>query len=97
LKEFKAKDGSKLSLEQIIREITSLIIAGHETTANTTVWAIYILSNMLDMQAQLRTSFLEKFAEGVTYDAIKEYSLANCVMLETIRLIPTVPFLPRHA
>jgi len=40
LSEYKNKDGNKYSYRDILEEIQVLIIAGHETTANTMSWAI---------------------------------------------------------
>jgi len=40
LKSFKSNKGNTLSLDEIIDEITLFIIAGHETTANTSAWAV---------------------------------------------------------
>jgi len=40
LKSFKSNKGNSLSLPEIIHEISLFIVAGHETTANTSAWAV---------------------------------------------------------
>jgi len=46
--------GQGMTDDQIIREAISFFFAGHETTADTLAWTIYLLSRHPDLQARVR-------------------------------------------
>lgn len=49
--------GEAMTNEQIVDEVLILIFAGHETTANTLSWLLYLLSTNNDTVQKLTTSF----------------------------------------
>ncbi|HEY1200419.1 MAG TPA: cytochrome P450, partial [Niastella sp.] len=52
--------GEKMPEEQVIDEVLILIFAGHETTANTLSWLLYLLANNQEVLEQLIASFAGK-------------------------------------
>jgi cytochrome P450 len=70
--------------EWIVDELKTLLIAGHEATANALTWAIYEVLRHPDVLARLERGS----------DDGDEY--ADAVARETLRLHPTVPMLARR-
>jgi cytochrome P450 len=75
--------GEPMSGEQIIDEVLVLIFAGHETTANTLAWVLYLLSKDPWVMGKLQDTIrLKNIQESVKDD----YVIA--VINETMRLYP---------
>lgn len=94
--------GKKLSREEIRDEIITLLLAGHETTANTATWALYLLSLNPEAMAKAHKevdSLQDKsLARGLfEFDQLPQFHYLKQVVLETLRLYPTVPMFPRLA
>jgi cytochrome P450 len=76
-------NGEHMNEEQLIDEITILIIAGHETTANALAWTLYLLARHPQEQDRLRLEASScNVSEAVTSDYI------NRVIRESMRLYP---------
>jgi len=75
--------GLPMTDEQIIDEILILIFAGHETTANTLSWLLYLLATRRDVVERLRVSF-DRLS---VYDSPKDEYLA-AVINEGMRMYP---------
>jgi cytochrome P450 len=90
--------GAPMSERELIDEIMTLIVAGHETTATGLNWAWYLLSQNPDAEAQLHAELdavperhpLELAASG-------ELPFARAVVDETLRLYPPVWAFTRRA
>ncbi len=76
-------NGEPMKEEQLIDEITILIIAGHETTANALAWTLYLAANHPSEQDQLHN---EASSVSVREAVMSEY--LNCVVKESMRLYP---------
>lgn len=75
--------GEPMSNEQIIDEVLVLIFAGHETTANTLAWVLYLLSK----DARVKEKLQERIRLKNIQESVKdEYFIA--VINETMRLYP---------
>lgn len=92
------------SHSEISNEILTLLIAGHETTANTATWAIHLLYNHPEILAEVRQEIDSVKAEDSTlprglfeYNQIHSFVYTKRVVFETLRLFPTVPMFPRLA
>jgi cytochrome P450 len=53
LLEARYDDGSPMPIKQVRDEVMSLLVAGHETTANTLSWTWYLLDRNPDALAEL--------------------------------------------
>jgi len=91
-----------ISTEHIRDEVLTLILSGHETTANVMSWAFSYLSKNFDVRKKL-----EQEADNAnwitqnrapTYQELEESSpIASAILQETMRLAPPVWVAPRIA
>ena len=80
-------DFHKNDENQLEDELSTLIMAGHETVAHGLVWILCMLSDHPNVNEKLRKQILEK-PDDSTY--------LNHVINETLRLMPPVPILTRN-
>jgi cytochrome P450 len=76
-------NGEGMNDEQLIDEITILIIAGHETTANALAWTLFLLAKDADVQQRLYS----EIARNSIPDVVQS-DYANAVIKESMRLYP---------
>lgn len=76
-------NGEAMTEDQLIDEITILIIAGHETTANALAWALYLLAVHPEEQNRLR----EEVSRLTQTEAVKS-TLISSIISEAMRLYP---------
>ncbi len=76
-------DGSRLSTEEVRSQILTMLIAGHETTANVLSWMWYELSKNEGIEQQLVKEWLEVGESGN-----HQYELTHLFFKETLRLYP---------
>lgn len=95
------EDGSSFTDAEIRDEALTLILSGHETTANALTWAFSWLSTRPDIHAELRSEALaQPWITGsapVTISDVMECDVAGRVISETLRLAPPVWVAPRRA
>lgn len=94
-----ADDGSALSHDEVRDETLTLILSGHETTANVLTWAMCHLRDRDDVWAALAAEADEYLPEGEAPDLRRVISAptAHAVMNEAMRLAPPVWVAPRRA
>lgn len=78
---------AQMGREYINRIFVDLIIAAGDTTAFSTLWALFLLGQNRDTQAQIH--------EILTMDGNKESPLMKGIIKETLRLFPVAPFIGR--
>ena len=70
----------------------TILIAGHETTSNSICWALCMLAQHPNEQDLLRDELVKAFPDkskfNPTFDEINSLEHLNCVIKETLRLIP---------
>ncbi|KAH7096526.1 cytochrome P450 [Auriculariales sp. MPI-PUGE-AT-0066] len=81
----------------VVSQIPTLLIAGHETTANTMSWAMYSLAIQPSVQKKLREELLEIGGDAPTLDALNTLPYLDAVVRETLRLYGVVTFVMRQA
>jgi cytochrome P450 len=77
------ENGEQMEEEQIVDEILVLLFAGHETTANTLSWLLYLLASHPEETRKLKMS-IEK--TSILESPKNEY--INAVISESMRLYP---------
>ena len=83
------EDGSSLSDEQVRDEAMTLFVAGHETTANATTWALYLLARHPEIQNQLQQQVREAVGmRPIAFGDLPKIPLALQVFKESMRLYP---------
>lgn len=61
-------DGSGMTDAQVRDEVMTLLLAGHENTANALSWSLYLLTQQADVYAQIRAEVDQTLAgRPVTY------------------------------
>jgi cytochrome P450 len=84
--------GERMPEEQVIDELLILIFAGHETTANTLSWLLYLLASNQEVLEQLTASFA-----GKTIDESLSNEYLKATIHEGMRLYPAAWMTERAA
>lgn len=91
------EDGASLSDEQVRDEAMTLFVAGHETTANGTTWALYLLARHPQIQKELRDQVRQALGtRPITYADLPQIPLALAVFKEALRLFPPAYIIVRE-
>ncbi|KAL9878415.1 putative cytochrome P450 4d14 isoform 1-T3 [Glossina fuscipes fuscipes] len=92
-------DGKPVSDDVIQDEIFTIVMAGFDTSAHTLCYVLYLLSRHPDVQQK---AFLEIFSlygtdreSSITMEDLSKLKYLECVIKETLRVYPTVPFYGR--
>lgn len=84
----------RLSDEEVLAQIPTFLLAGHETTATSTLWALHSLSLDVDFQDRLRAELLafhlptghaEEPLSAETLSALNSLPLLDATVRETLR------------
>jgi len=79
-------------------EVDTFMFEGHDTTAAGITWALYLLGRHPKMQQRVNEevdTFFEQRSEKLTVEDMKELRYLECVIKESQRLFPSVPFFSR--
>ncbi|CDO71953.1 hypothetical protein BN946_scf184940.g100 [Trametes cinnabarina] len=90
-------DSQRLSDEDVIGQIPTFLIAGHETTSTSTTWALYALSKNTEAQKKLREELFTVETDTPTMDELSALPYLDMVVRETLRLHAPVAMLFREA
>jgi cytochrome P450 len=84
--------------QQLRDELVTLILAGHETTAISLCWTLYLLSQNPDVEARLRRE-LDEVLSGhpLTLDDLSRLEYTRMVRDESMRLYPPAWLVERKA
>jgi cytochrome P450 len=82
-----------LTEDEVRAEAMTLLLAGHETTANALTWCWHLLSRNPKVAARLRR---EVVGTDPTYGSLMELSFATACIAETMRLYPPAWILERE-
>ena len=87
---------TQFDLRELCEQVAMLFLAGHETSASTLSWALYLLSMDLGVQERMHTETVEVLgSRPITFSDLRKLDLTRNVFMETLRLFPPVAFLPR--
>ncbi|KAF8512621.1 cytochrome P450 [Hysterangium stoloniferum] len=94
----------KLSDKEVMSQLTTLFLAGHETTASTLTWTVYELARHPEYQKLVKDE-IKATREQASRRGDKELSVADldsmkyllAIMKETLRFHPIIPALHRVA
>ncbi len=79
-------------------ELVTLLLAGHETTASTLSWSLYLLDRHPDVADRVRAEAVAVLGDRPpTYDDLRSLHYTGQVVQEVMRLYPPVWMLPRMA
>ncbi len=81
--------GAPMSDREMIDEVLTLIVAGHETTASALTWTWYLLSQHPEIAAKLQTEVDQAPAgNAASIDAALAATFVHQVLQESLRLYP---------
>jgi cytochrome P450 len=88
--------GEAMTDEQLIDNLATFLLAGHETTAKTLTWTLYLLARAPDWQERVRAE-VHAVTQGapMTPEMIPRLELTQRVLKESMRLYPAVPAMTR--
>jgi cytochrome P450 len=92
------ESGARLTADEVVDQVATLFLAGHETSASTLAWALYLLACQPDLQDQVRQEIAAVWGtrEPEFGDTRQLAQLLN-VFKETLRLYPPIAFYLREA
>ena len=82
------ESGAAMSDKELIDELLTLIVAGHETTAAALTWSWYLISQHPDAAEQLRADADRGGSGMLGLDAAESLSFTHQVLQEALRLYP---------
>jgi len=89
--------GEPFSFKEILDQVAMLFLAGHETTASSMTWTLYLLALYPDLQEEAYQEILTHCTtDEFTVDNIKQLKFVTNVFKESLRLYPPVSFFPRE-
>lgn len=88
--------GDGFNREELIDQIATFFIAGHETTASVLTWAFFILTQQPELATAMRGEIARVVGDGpIDFQATKRLTTTRNVFRETLRLYPPLGFIPR--
>lgn len=83
--------GRGMTDEQLRDEVTTIFVAGHETTANAMAWLLYLVSQHPDVESKLMEEINARWPEsGLTAENITAFPYVRQVIDESLRVYPTI-------
>ena len=91
-------EGRPFTRQELVDEISTFFLAGHETTASALTWMVFLLSRMPDLAARLQREVDGVVGTGdIQLEHLRQLPVARMVFRETLRLYPPLTFIPRVA
>ncbi|KAJ3826860.1 cytochrome P450 monooxygenase [Lentinula raphanica] len=87
----------RMSDKDVLAQIPTFFVAGHETTRAGTTWALFALVKHLDVQRKLREELLTLATDNPTMDQLNSLHYLDLVVKESLRLYAPVPYVLRVA
>ena len=92
-----ADTGAGMSEQQVRDEVLTLLLAGHETTANALAWTFYLLGQHPETTAQLQQEYRRVLiGRAPTMADLPQLPLTQMVIEESMRLYPPAWAVGRH-
>ncbi|GFQ78084.1 cytochrome P450 4V2 [Trichonephila clavata] len=86
--------------EDVSEEVHTFMFEGHDTTAMALSWALYCLGQNPEIQQRVQEELDDIFDDDIDRDIEREdltrMKYLECVIKETLRLYPSVPFIARE-
>ena len=89
------EDGTRLSDTEIIEEVRTLLVGGHDTSSNTLAWAFYRILATPGVIERL-VAELDTLGQDPNPEQIAKLPYLDAVVNEVLRLYPPVPFTLRR-
>ncbi|EJD47289.1 cytochrome P450 [Auricularia subglabra TFB-10046 SS5] len=86
----------RLSDREVLAQIPTFIVAGHETTSNSITWTMHSLALRPDVQKKLRNELLQVETDSPTLDVLNALPYLDHVVRETLRFYSVATFITRE-
>lgn len=96
---FKAKNDGLFSMEDVLGEVSTLLLAGNDTSATVISFVILSLALHPEIQERVYAEIMNEIPgldHEVTADDIQNLPYMDLVFKETLRVFPVVPFIARQ-
>jgi len=90
-------ESQKLSDKDVIAQVPTFFVAGHETTSTAVTWALFAMTQASEVQTKLREELLSVDTDTPSMDELMSLPYLDAVLRETLRVHPPVPFTTRIA
>ncbi len=92
------EDGNGMSDQQVRDEAVTIVLAGHETTANALTWAWTLLAQHPEVEAKLHEELAEVLGGDLpSLEHVRQLTYTDMIIKETMRLYPPIPEFGRQA
>ncbi|EAI3822436.1 cytochrome P450 [Campylobacter coli] len=93
-----AQTNQRFSFEEILDQVAMLFLAGHETTASSLTWTLYLLSLYPDEQEKAYKEIIQILqGENIQISHLRQFKYLTNIFKESLRLYPPVGFFAREA
>uniref|UniRef100_A0A131XVF7 Putative cytochrome p450 4w1 n=1 Tax=Ixodes ricinus TaxID=34613 RepID=A0A131XVF7_IXORI len=93
------KDPENITEEDMREEVDTFMFAGHDTTAMGISWALFLIGHSPAAQQKIHDELDSIFGDDterhVSHEDMKEMRYLECVLKESQRIYPSVPFYSR--
>lgn len=89
-----AEQGGRLSRDDVVANVITLLLAGEDTTAHSLAWCMFHLAADPALQDRLAQEAVQRFGEArlcADHEAVRDLDAFEAVATETARLHPVVP------
>ncbi|TBU30862.1 cytochrome P450 [Dichomitus squalens] len=90
-------DDQKLTDEEVVAQVPTFLVAGHETTSTATTWCLYALCKHPEMQQKLREELLAVATDTPTMEDLNALPYLDLIIRESLRLYAPVTLTSRVA
>jgi cytochrome P450 len=92
------ESGRAMDDEQLVDNLLTFYLAGHDTTARALAWTLYLLARFPQWSERLRAEINRVTGGGaVEHRHVEDLALVTQVVKESMRLYPPVPIMSRQA
>ncbi|HEE9130652.1 TPA: cytochrome P450 [Campylobacter coli] len=93
-----AQTNQRFSFEEILDQVAMLFLAGHETTASSLTWTLYLLSLYPEEQEKAYKEIIQVLqGKNIQILHLKQFRYLTHIFKESLRLYPPVGFFAREA
>ncbi|KAJ7746491.1 cytochrome P450 [Mycena maculata] len=76
----------RLSDADVLAQVPTFLVAGHETTSTAATWALFSLAENVEIQTRLRNELLTLDTDEPSMDELNSLQYLDCVVRETLRV-----------
>jgi cytochrome P450 len=89
--------GGPFTLDELMGQVATLFLAGHETAATAMTWALYLVAECPDLQEAARAEAAAAAPGGeLGHPALRQLSTSRNIFREALRLYPPIGFYLRE-